>query len=186
MKRLPNEPVPPVTRIVLPFSGGVGHAGSFVDVRPGAVRSGWLRNPIAGGQARAWTGRPRNRTSPMSQLRVTVSGVRNRTHIVYVSSWLRQAVAGGSATLVEINCRWSDRGRTRPNRQPAVRHRCDARRSACIESRTACLRLDRLAGNACVAPVPVLAVGVAAADRCRRRRDRFLRRHRHQTSGHAP
>ena len=42
----------------------------------------------------------------MSQLRVTVSGVRNRTHIVYVSSWLRQAVAtaGGSATLVEINC----------------------------------------------------------------------------------
>jgi len=42
----------------------------------------------------------------MSHLRVTVSGVRNRTHIVYVSSWLRQAVAaaGGSATLVEINC----------------------------------------------------------------------------------
>jgi hypothetical protein len=45
----------------------------------------------------------------MSHLRVTVSGIRNRTHVVYVASWLRHAVgelgdsAGGAATLVEIN-----------------------------------------------------------------------------------
>lgn len=45
----------------------------------------------------------------MTNLRVTVSGVRNRTHVVYVASWLRHAVAaprdttGGQATLVEIN-----------------------------------------------------------------------------------
>ncbi len=45
------------------------------------------------------------RTSPMTHLRVTVSGVRNRTHVVYVASWLRHAVVahGGPATLVEIN-----------------------------------------------------------------------------------
>jgi hypothetical protein len=41
----------------------------------------------------------------MTHLRVTVSGVRNRTHVVYVASWLRHAVVahGGPATLVEIN-----------------------------------------------------------------------------------
>ncbi len=41
----------------------------------------------------------------MTQLRVTVSGIRNRTHVVYVASWLRQALAAHqvSATLVEIN-----------------------------------------------------------------------------------
>lgn len=41
----------------------------------------------------------------MTHLRVTVSGIRNRTHVVYVASWLRHAVAtrGMPATLVEIN-----------------------------------------------------------------------------------
>jgi hypothetical protein len=41
----------------------------------------------------------------MTPLRVTVSGIRNRTHVVYVASWLRKAVAdeGEPASLVEIN-----------------------------------------------------------------------------------
>lgn len=41
----------------------------------------------------------------MTTLRVTVSGIRNRTHVVYVVSWLRQVLQShdGAATLVEIN-----------------------------------------------------------------------------------
>lgn len=41
----------------------------------------------------------------MTPLRVTVSGIRNRTHVLYVVSWLRQVLRShdGSATLVEIN-----------------------------------------------------------------------------------
>jgi hypothetical protein len=41
----------------------------------------------------------------MTPLRVTVSGIRNRTHVLYVVSWLRQILRShdGSATLVEIN-----------------------------------------------------------------------------------
>jgi hypothetical protein len=41
----------------------------------------------------------------MTHLRITVSGIRNRTHVVYVASWIRHTVAahGGPATLVEIN-----------------------------------------------------------------------------------
>jgi hypothetical protein len=47
----------------------------------------------------------RLRNLPMTPLRVTVSGIRNRTHVVYVASWLRQALhaRGVPATLVEIN-----------------------------------------------------------------------------------
>jgi hypothetical protein len=41
----------------------------------------------------------------MTPFRVTVSGIRNRTHVVYVVSWLRQVLGSDdlSATLVEIN-----------------------------------------------------------------------------------